>query len=33
VEDTLAEEIIAGRLKAGDKVTVSVKKDAIFISK
>ena len=33
VEDTLAEEIIAGKIKAGDKVTVSVKKDAISISK
>lgn len=33
VEDVLAEEIIAGKIKAGDKVTVSVKKDAISISK
>ena len=33
VEDTLAEEIIAGKIKAGDKVTVSIKKDAIFLSK
>ena len=33
VEDVLAEEIIAGRIKGGDKVTVSVKKDAISISK
>ena len=33
VEDVLAEEIIAGKIKAGDKVTVSVKKDAICISK
>ena len=33
VEDALAEEIIAGKIKAGDKVTVSVKKDAICISK
>lgn len=33
IEDRLAEEIIAGNIKAGDKVTVSVKKDAIFISK
>ncbi len=33
VEDALAEEIIAGKIKAGDKVTVSVKKDAISISK
>ena len=32
VEDVLAEEIIAGKIKAGDKVTVSVKKDAICIS-
>jgi ATP-dependent Clp protease ATP-binding subunit ClpC len=33
VEDRLAEEIIAGNLKVGDKVFVSVKKEAIFISK
>ena len=33
VEDVMAEEIIAGKIKAGDKVTVSVKKDAISISK
>ena len=33
VEDVLAEEIIAGNIKAGDAVTVSVKKDAISISK
>ncbi len=33
IEDVLAEEIIVGNIKAGDKVTVSVKKDAIFISK
>ena len=33
IEDRLAEEIIAGHVKAGDKVTVSVKKDAISISK
>ena len=33
VEDRLAEEIIAGKIKSGDKVVVSVKKDAIFISK
>ena len=33
VEDRLAEEIIAGKIKAGDRVVVSVKKDAIFISK
>ncbi len=33
VEDMMAEEIIAGKIKAGDKVTVSVKKDAISISK
>ena len=33
VEDVLAEEIIAGNIKAGDTVTVSVKKDAISISK
>ena len=33
VEDVLAEQIIAGKIKSGDKVTVSVKKDAIFISK
>ena len=33
IEDKLAEEIIAGNIKAGDKVVVSVKKDAISISK
>lgn len=33
IEDRLAEEIIAGRVKTGDKVTVSVKKDVISISK
>lgn len=33
IEDALAEEIISGNIKAGDKVTVSVKKDAIFLSK
>ena len=33
IEDILAEEIIAGKIKNGDKVTVSVKKDAISISK
>jgi len=33
IEDVLAEEIIAGKIKSGDKVTVSVKKDAISISK
>ena len=33
VEDVLAEEIIAGNIKAGDSVSVSVKKDAICISK
>jgi len=33
VEDILAEEIIAGNIKSGDKVTVSLKKDAISISK
>ncbi len=32
VEDVLAEEIIAGKIKSGDKVTVSVKNDAISIS-
>jgi len=32
IEDRLSEEIIKGAIKAGDKVTVSVKKDAIFIS-
>ncbi len=32
IEDRLAEEIIKGAIKTGDKVTVSVKKDAIFIS-
>ena len=33
VEDVLAEEIVAGKIKVGDKVTVSVKKDAICILK
>ena len=33
IEDRLAEEIIAGEVKAGDKVIVSVKKDAISITK
>ena len=33
IEDRLAEEIIAGNVKAGDKVIVSVKKGAIFITK
>jgi len=33
VEDVLAEEIIAGKIKVGDKITVSVKKDAICILK
>ena len=33
IEDVLAEEIIAGKFKAKEKVIVSVKKDAIFISK
>ena len=33
VEDVLAEEIIAGKICAGDSVTVSVKKGEIFISK
>lgn len=33
IEDKLAEEIIAENIKAGDKVIVSVKKDAISISK
>ena len=33
IEDVLAEEIIAGKVKAEDRVIVSVKKDAIFISK
>lgn len=33
IEDRLSEEIIKGVVKAGDKVTISVKKDAIFISK
>lgn len=32
IEDRLSEEIIKGVVKAGDKVTISVKKDAIFIS-
>ena len=33
IEDSLAEEIIGGKIKAGDKVTVSLKKDVISISK
>jgi len=32
IEDRLSEEIIKGVVKAGDKVTISVKKDAIYIS-
>ena len=32
IEDRLSEEIIRGSVKAGDKVTISVKKDAICIS-
>ena len=32
IEDRLSEEIIKGAVKAGDKVTISVKKDAIYIS-
>ena len=32
IEDRLSEEIIRGVVKAGDKVTISVKKDAICIS-
>lgn len=32
IEDRLSEEIIKGVVKAGDKVTISVKKDAICIS-
>ena len=32
IEDRLAEEIIKGTVKAGDKVTISAKKDAICIS-
>ena len=32
IEDRLSEEIIKGAVKAGDKVTVSVKKDAICIA-
>ncbi len=32
IEDRLAEELIRGSIRSGDKVTVSVKKDAIFIS-
>ncbi len=32
IEDRLSEEIIKGSVKAGDKVTISVKKDAICIS-
>jgi ATP-dependent Clp protease ATP-binding subunit ClpC len=31
IEDRLSEEIIKGTVKAGDKVTISVKKDAICI--
>ena len=31
IEDRLSEEIIKGAVKAGDKVTISVKKDAICI--
>jgi hypothetical protein len=33
VEDRLAEEIIAGNLKSGDKIFVSTKNDKIVISK
>ena len=33
IEDRLAEEIIKGAIRSGDKITVSVKKDAICISK
>ncbi len=33
IEDRLAEEIISGNIHSGDKVIVSVKKDAISISK
>lgn len=32
IEDRMAEAIIAGQIKRGDKVTVSVKKDAISLS-
>ena len=32
VEDLLAEEILAGRVKAGDDVTVSVKEENVNIS-
>ena len=32
IEDRLSEEIIKGAVKSGDKVTISVKKDAICIS-
>lgn len=32
IEDRLSEEIIKGSVKSGDKVTISVKKDAICIS-
>ncbi len=32
IEDRLSEEIIKGAVKAGDKVTISVKKDAICIA-
>lgn len=32
IEDRLSEEIIKGSVKAGDKVTISVKKDAICIA-
>ena len=33
IEDKLAEEIIAGNIKAKDRVVISVKNDAISISK
>ena len=33
IEDKLAEDIIAGKIQAGDKVIVTIKKEAIFISK
>jgi ATP-dependent Clp protease ATP-binding subunit ClpC len=33
VEDRLAEEIIAGRIKKGDKVIVHTKKDALVLEK
>ena len=32
IEDRLSEEIIKGNIKAGDKVTISAKKDAIYIA-